>query len=173
MHNHDHHDHHHHDVNEKEGYSALAIIIGLITLISLLVAFRFDENGWFSSFMLNFMGGFFIVFAAFKFINLKEFAMTYPTYDLLAKKLPLYGYIYPFLEAGLGTLYILRLFLPQINLFTFVLMSFSGVGVLLTIRQKKNSQCACLGTVIKLPLSTITLIEDFGMAAMALLMLIV
>lgn len=33
-------------------------------------------------------------------------------------------------------------------------------------------RCACLGTFLKVPLTKVTLIEDFGMAALALVMLL-
>ena len=32
---------------------------------------------------------------------------------------------------------------------------------------KQTIQCACLGTVFKLPMSVVTIIENLGMAAMA------
>lgn len=51
-------------------------------------------------------------------------------------------------------------------------MTFSGLGVAISLLQKRKFQCACLGTMIKVPLTQVTLIEDFGMAAMALLMLL-
>ena len=50
-------------------------------------------------------------------------------------------------------------------------MSFSGLGVLLKVAKKEKFQCVCLGTVIKVPLTEVTLLEDFGMALMAGLIL--
>ena len=41
-----------------------------------------------------FMAGFFLVFSFFKFLNLKGFVKVYQTYDLIAKKIPFYGYHY-------------------------------------------------------------------------------
>ncbi|MBX9683805.1 MAG: hypothetical protein K2X41_08455, partial [Hyphomicrobium sp.] len=57
------------------------------------------------------------------------------------------------------------------NVATIVLMGFSSLGVLDAVRQKRAIPCACLGTVLKLPMSTITLVEDVGMVVMAGLML--
>jgi len=51
-------------------------------------------------------------------------------------------------------------------------MTFSGLGVLNSMRQKRKIQCACLGTLFKLPLTNVTLVEDFGMAGMALVMMV-
>ncbi len=91
---------------------------------------------------------------------------------LLARKVYNYGYIYPFLELGLGLAYLTGMNNFYLNLFTFFLMAFSGLGVLNSMLNKRKFQCACLGTFLKVPLTKVTLIEDFGMALMALLMLI-
>jgi hypothetical protein len=98
--------------------------------------------------------------------------MGYATYDLLAKRVFQYGYVYPFLELLLGILYILSAREAVVNGLTLVLMVFSGHGVLQAMRQKRAIQCACLGTFLKVPLTSVTLIEDFGMALMAGVMLL-
>jgi hypothetical protein len=54
---------------------------------------------------------------------------------------------------------------------TFALMSFSALGVIKAVANKTQIQCACLGTVFKLPMSTVTIVEDVGMVLMAVLML--
>ncbi len=100
------------------------------------------------------------------------FAEGYSTYDLLAKKYFNYGYIYPFFELFLGLAYLTHVASPLLHVFTFILMTFSGIGVAIKIAKKEVFQCACLGTFLKVPLTKVTLIEDFGMAIMALLMLV-
>jgi hypothetical protein len=47
-----------------------------------------------------------------------------------------------------------------------------AVGVGQAIAARRGVHCACLGTVIKLPLSTTSLVEDVGMGVMAALMLL-
>ena len=54
-----------------------------------------------------------------------------------------------------------------------IIMTFSGIGVAIKIAKKERFQCACLGTFLKVPLTKITLVEDFGMAILALILLIV
>jgi S-adenosylmethionine synthetase len=54
---------------------------------------------------------------------------------------------------------------------TVALMTFSGIGVSVSLMRGQRFQCACLGTMIKVPLTKVTLIEDFGMAIMALVMI--
>ena len=43
----------------------------------------------------------------------------------------------------------------------------SGVGVLKSILSGQKIKCACLGTVLNVPLSTVSVLENFGMGAMA------
>ena len=159
--------------NWLKTYQPLLTIVGLILLPVLALAWRDALAGslqWMRS-MQMFMAGFFLVFSGFKFLDLPGFADGYATYDLLARRLKAYGYIYPFLELGLGLAYLTGYRLDTINIVTLVLMLFSGLGVADSIIHKRKFQCACLGTVIKVPLTTVTLVEDFGMAAMAALML--
>ena len=51
-------------------------------------------------------------------------------------------------------------------------MLFGGLGVFRALAKGLDLECACMGTVLSVPLSTVALIEDFGMAAMAGVMLI-
>jgi len=118
------------------------------------------------------MAGFFLVFAGFKLLDIRGFANGYATYDLLAKRWYGYGFIYPFLELGLGLAYLTNFQPVWTNWITFLLLSFSGIGVALKLLRRQQFQCACLGTFLKVPLTKVTLIEDFGMAAMAGIMLL-
>lgn len=118
--------------------------------------------------MRDFMGGFFVVFSFFKLLNLKGFVEGYSTYDVLAKRWPTYGYVYAFLELFLGAAYLANFQPVFTNIFTFVLMSFSSIGVIQNLMKKRKIQCACLGTVFKLPMTYITVTEDLLMAGMAL-----
>lgn len=168
------HDMESHDQSSQNSYWPLAVIIGMITLVTMILSYQNYLNGNFmlDSAMSVFMAGFFLVFSSFKFMDVKGFAQGYSTYDLLAQKVYNYGFIYPFLELGLGLAYLTGNNNFYINLFTFILMGFSGLGVLNSMLKKRKFQCACLGTFLKVPLTKVTLIEDFGMALMALLMLI-
>lgn len=155
-------------------YKPLLIIVGLIFLPVLALSWKDVLAGdfvWQRS-ASQFMGGFFLVFSGFKLLDLKGFAQGYFTYDFLARRVFSYGYIYPFIELILGLSYLTG-FNPQLtNMATLTVMTFSGAGVLTEVLKGKKIKCVCLGTVIDVPLTTVTIIEDFGMAAMALLMLL-
>jgi hypothetical protein len=51
-------------------------------------------------------------------------------------------------------------------------MVVGAIGVLKALLDKRAIRCACLGTALNLPMTTITLVEDLGMAAMAAVMLL-
>jgi hypothetical protein len=50
-------------------------------------------------------------------------------------------------------------------------MGVGTIGVYQEIKKRSGVHRACLGNVIKLPLSTVSLIEDVGMGLMAMFML--
>jgi len=87
-------------------------------------------------------------------------------------KIPAYGYIYPFIELCLGFAYLLNPLAFTTNLIALIIMLFSSAGVILAVSNKQKIRCACLGSVFNLPMSTITIVEDLSMAAMAAWMLL-
>lgn len=151
---------------ELKTYYPLFLILGFISIVSLRGSDGLDD--W----MLHFMAGFFIVFSFFKLLNLKGFADAYAEYDMLAARWYPYGLIYPFLELGLGLCYLFRINLAETLCFTIILMTYSSVGVIRAVLSQRKIRCACLGTSLNLPMSTITIIEDLGMVAMAVVMLL-
>lgn len=151
-------------------YKPLLLIFAFITGIAAIVSYH-HETFHGMQFMNVFMAGFFLVFSFFKFLDLKGFANSYAMYDIIAKKIPTYGFIYPFLELGLGIAYLTH-FNPTItNWATIIIMGVSSIGVIQSVLNKKKIQCACLGAVFNLPMSTVTIIEDLLMVAMAAVML--
>ena len=121
--------------------------------------------------MRYFMAGFFLVFSFFKLLNINAFAKAYAQYDLLAARWLGWGRIYPFVELTLGVAYLTNAS-PIITYWvTIVIMSFSAIGVIRAVVSRTQIQCACLGTVFNLPMSTVTIVEDVGMVLMAIVMI--
>jgi copper chaperone CopZ len=152
-------------------YKPILIIGGYIlasTVLLQLIKGVFDAEGW----MSDFMAAFFLVFSFFKMLDLKGFAESYSTYDIIAKRRAGWGYVYAFIELGLGLAYLLRFNPLLTNVVTFVVMTISIIGVLQTVLNKRRIRCACLGAVFNLPMSTVTVIEDGSMILMSLLMLL-
>lgn len=144
-----------------------AFIIGT-TLLLEGAGGAFNTQRW----MSNFMAAFFLTFSFFKLLDVKGFAESYSTYDVIAKRWQSWGYVYPFVELGLGLAYLLRLNPLVTNVVTFVVMTISIIGVLQSVLNKRKIRCACLGAVFNLPMSTITIIEDALMIAMSLIMIV-
>ncbi len=155
-----------------ETYKPLVIIFLFVSGVAALSSFQDGVFSW-HHWMRFFMAGFFIVFSFFKFLDLKGFARSYAMYDLLARQWKGYGYVYPFLELGLGVLYITAIHLPATHVATIAIMGFSSIGVIRNMLSPNQVQCACLGTVFKLPLGNVTLVEDLLMVVMAVVMLVI
>lgn len=147
-------------------YKPILLIFFYITLTTLFVqknASTFNLELW----MSHFMGGFFLVFSFFKWINIKGFANSYRMYDIVAKKVPWWPYVYATVELSLGISFLVGFNPFLTNLITLVVMSISLIGVLQAVLNKRKIQCACLGDVFNLPMSTVTIIEDALMIAMS------
>jgi copper chaperone CopZ len=157
-------------------YQPLLLIVGLIVTCSVVVQLGQSVQSeatvtWMET-MRYFMAGFFLVFSFFKLLDIQAFATAYSGYDLLAAKWRTRGLIYPFVELGLGLSYLANLKPFETNVVTLLVMSFSAIGVIRAVMSKTKIQCACLGTVFQLPMSTVTIVEDVGMVVMAVMMLV-
>ena len=146
----------------------LLIILIYISVASILMNF---ENWNSKEVMLDFMGLFYIVFSFFKMLDLKGFPESFRMYDPLAKRLPIYGWIYPFIETGLGLMLLMRFEIKIALIITLIVLGITTIGVTKTLLDKKSIRCACLGTALKLPMTEATFIENIIMIAMAISML--
>jgi len=160
----------HLQVTQYKEYVKFVLIMVCITVISLI---HVSSSGMsIMQFTESFMGVFFVVFAGFKLAKLKEFAYGFQSYDLIAKHNLPYAFVYPFVQLVLGCIYLLGLSSLPVDVFVLVISLVSGAGVLNSLKKKQKVHCVCLGNVIKLPLSTISFVEDFGMAIMAFVMIL-
>ena len=140
----------------------------LLLVIALIAFASFASGNW----MLNFMAGFFIVFGAFKLLDVPNFAQAYARYDVIAKNFKPWGYAFPFIETALGFAFLFHFHLAIILWIALALSVIGAIGVIQANLKKQTIQCACLGTVFQLPMSVVTIVENVGMAAMAAWMLI-
>ncbi len=159
------------DEAERGSFYPLVLIVAYIAGTTVLAAWS-SGSLTLAALMNGFMGGFFLVFSFFKLLDVRGFATSYRTYDLVAAAWPTWGYVYPFVELGLGVAYVTGAIPVLTNSVTLVLMLVGAVGVLKALFNKRRIRCACLGTVLKLPLTQVTLAEDLVMAVMAAVMLV-
>jgi copper chaperone CopZ len=154
------------DAAPRESLYPLFLIVGYIAGVVAVVAWV-QQPASLATPMRHFMAGFFLVFSFFKLLDLRGFVDAYRSYDLVARAVPAWGWIYPFVELALGVAYLVN-FEPRLtNWATLVVMLVGAVGVLRALLDKRAIRCACLGTALNLPMTTVTLVEDLGMAAMA------
>lgn len=152
-------------------YKPILLLFAYVLGISFLTQLSSSLFSW-QTVMRHFMAGFFLAFSFFKLLNLKGFADSYAMYDVLAKRWQNWGYVYAFIELGLGIAYTINAAPLLVNMVTFVVMSISIIGVVQSIANKRTIQCACLGAVFNLPMSTITVIEDLLMITMSGVMIL-
>ena len=155
-------------------YSPLLLIVAYILGASLLVQIGMNGMAGLTTAdtMRYFMAGFFLVFSFFKLLDISAFANAYSAYDLLASRWHGWGKLYPFVELALGMAYLAHFNPLLTHWITIIVMSFSAIGVIRAVASKTQIQCACLGTMFKFPMSTVTIVEDVGMVAMAAGMLV-
>ena len=155
-------------VSKIKQLKPLFIILAYISITSLLLNFKNWDS---TNAMLDFMGLFYIIFSFFKILDIKGFSISFRMYDPLAKKVPLYGIIYPFIEILLGIMFLTRIEIELAIILTIIVLGITTVGVTQTLLNKKSISCACLGTTLKLPMTEATFIENALMIIMAFVLL--
>ncbi|MBO0939629.1 cation transporter [Fibrella sp. HMF5335] len=153
-------------------YKPLLIILAFIVGVTALVEIRMGGFDWMRA-MNTFMAGFFLIFSFFKLLDISGFASSYRMYDIVAKAVPGYGFVYPFIELALGVAYLTNVNPLITNVVTVAVMGVSLVGVVQSVMNKRKIRCACLGSVFNLPMTTVTIVEDSLMIGMAAVMLAV
>lgn len=151
-------------------YWPLISLILISALAATAINFRVAGDGY--VWMHYFMGIFLVFFATLKIFNPVQFADGFSMYDLLAKRWRPYAFIYPWIELLLGLFYLSFLFPILTYILTFLILTFGAIGVIRALIQGLEINCPCMGTVLNVPLSTVTLSEDLIMAFMALGMLL-
>lgn len=139
-----------------------------LILIAALASLAIAPHNW----MQYFMGFFLCQFAMLKLFHPTQFADGFQMYDLFAQKSRHYALAYPALELALGLAYLASFQLTTIYILTIILFGASLFSVLRALRQGLDVRCSCMGTVLDVPLSTVTLTENLTMIVMALYMLL-
>ncbi|WP_298148311.1 heavy-metal-associated domain-containing protein [Flavobacterium sp.] len=121
--------------------------------------------------MLLFMGVFYLVFSFFKLLDVSGFAQSFAMYDPIAAKSQSYARAYPFLELLLGILFLLEMAIVPAIIVSLITLIPTTLGVTRTLLHKQKIRCACLGTVLKLPMTEATFIENSIMIVLGVAML--
>lgn len=73
---------------------------------------------------------------------------------------------------ALGLAYLAFLWPTATYIATTIVFTFGAFGVVLALRRGLDIACPCMGSVLTVTLSTVTLTEDVAMVAMAMMLLI-
>ncbi|MFI4957255.1 MAG: MauE/DoxX family redox-associated membrane protein [Gammaproteobacteria bacterium] len=155
---------------QSKGYFPLIVIVVFSALIPLGQKILGHTSS--VTLMYGFMGYFLIFLSMFKFFDLPGFVKGFAKYDLVTQKFPVYGYVYPFIELFLGLAYLSHFILFLTSLLTIIVMSIGAVGVFKSLKSGEDIKCACLGTGLNVPLSTVSIVENVGMVVMAVLQIV-
>jgi hypothetical protein len=171
-------DHSHHGEHQPVTSSSKAVeylkFAGVIAFIiaATVIIFNFSGTSGVGQWIRIFMGVFLVTFAGFKFAGYRMFVMMFAGYDLIAKKSKLYSRAYPFIELLLGLAFLFDVLPVASNILVVLFLGVGSIGVFQEIYHRRSGfYCACLGNIIKLPLSTVSLVEDVTMVLMAAVML--
>lgn len=173
------HSHHHaqNDELEKE-YGKLSLVFLGIFAVTIVIFLAVDGHGLyqhmtqFQGFLAQLMGVFFIVFAGFKLVNLQSFAHGFAMYDLIAKKSMFYAKLYPFIQLMIGVGMFIIPDKVAVHIAALIVSAIAIIGVINSLMNKHKIHCACLGNVIKMPLATVSAIEDGSMLVISAYMVI-
>ena len=144
----------------------------ILTALLAASALSFNFRSSFLEWKHFFMGFFLCQFAMLKLFHPDAFADGFQMYDLIAKKSRAYAYAYPAIELALGLGYLSFIFPILIYSLTIIILGIGAIGVLLALRRGLDINCPCMGSILDVPLSTVTLTEDLGMVLLALIMLL-
>ena len=108
------------------------------------------------------------ILALLKLQDVESFATMFLNYDLLARRVVRYGYVYPFAELLAGVLMIAGVAMwLSIPVAAFI-GTIGAVSVIKAVYvDKLDLKCACVGGASKVPLGFVSLTENVMMVAMA------
>ena len=158
------------DSGSWQDYLPLLVLLGVTALAACAKNQTYDDRHTATHWMQDFMGFFLVIFALLKLFDLPAFADGFQKYDLLAKPFRPYALAYPFIELALGLGYLAAWHPAILYPATVLVLSFGALGVTRSLIKGLDLQCACMGNILKVPLSTVALTEDLGMAGMAAFM---
>lgn len=157
-------------VESREEYKKFGYIICGILLVSMTLTFI--RGVAIDRFLADFMAVFLITLAASKFIDIESFAHAYRQYDIFARRIRPWGYMFPFLEVFIGFWYLLSDGPNNLNILTMIVMGTAAVGALKEIKRQSRFSARGLGSFIRLPLARVGVIENVTIFGMAFILLV-
>lgn len=120
------------------------------------------------AFMPIFMGLFLLCFSMVKLFDLEGFATDFSRYDILAKRSMSYARLYPFIEMALALGFLYGKYPAVIHGVTALVMAIGLVGIIPVMRSGRAMRCACMGSMLDVPVGSVTVLENTTMLLMAI-----
>lgn len=152
-------------------YRPIAALFALTALLALAASRAAFGTPWTGQAAVWFGGFSMTVLALLKLQDIERFSLMFLNYDLLARRWVPYATLYPFAEALAGLLMtagVLRWLSVPVALFIGTVGAVSVVKAVYVDR--RELKCACVGGGSSVPLGFVSLTENIGMIAMALVM---
>ncbi|MBN9318473.1 MAG: glutaredoxin [Caulobacterales bacterium 68-7] len=157
----------------ETSYRPVIAVFAMTALLALAASqmafgspFTVAAGEWFIAFSM-------VVLSILKLQDVERFSTMFLNYDLLARRWPPYGVIYPFAEGAAGLLMAAQAFTW---LSAPVALFIGGVGAVSVFKavyiDKRQLKCACAGGSSTVPLGFVSLTENLMMVAMAAWMLL-
>ena len=154
-------------------YRPVAALFAMTALLA-LAASQAAFGSPFTAHALQWFGGFSMaILALLKLQDVEKFSTMFLNYDLLARRWVRYGYVYPFAEGLAGVL----MAAGALDWLSIPIALFIGtVGAASVFKavyvDRRELKCACVGGSSNVPLGFVSLVENLGMIAMAVWMLV-
>lgn len=143
--------------NDDKSYKPVIAVFGVAAIISFAI----------SGDISTFMGMSLSLLAMLKLMDLQSFKTSFSNYDLITKKIPPYGYVYPFLELLSGIGFLMGTFPKVAGAVALFAGLTGGLSVVKAVYiDKLDLNCACVGGHTNVPLGFISFTENAFMAVM-------
>lgn len=156
-------------------YAPIIAIFSVTALMSLALCWALSVSVLSIQALMWFVALSMCVLAIKKLEDLESFTTGFLGYDLLARRVVRYGYVYPFLEAfaGIAMLADQPWLNPIAGIVALTIGTIGGVSVIKAAYiDKRELKCACVGGDSNVPLGAISLTENVMMFGMGGYMLV-
>lgn len=161
------------DPKEGESYQPVVAIFAVTILMALTTSWALQGELAPVRIFELFVAFSMCVLGIFKLQDLQSFATGFIQYDMIAQRYVPYSYIYPFVEAGAGTLMIAGLFTWVAAPAALIVSTIGAISVFKAVYiEKRDLSCACVGGGSSVPLGFISLTENLMMMGMSIWMLL-
>jgi hypothetical protein len=123
--------------------------------------------------LMGFMGVALAMLACLKLMDIPAFVKSFKKYDLVTKRWPFYGKIYPFLELAIALGFLSSLVPYLTGIASLIVGCFGAWSVLKAVYiDKMDLNCACVGGNSKVPLGVVSFLENGMMVGMGVVLVV-